>query len=361
MVSASNQDLTLKLRFSRILFCQGYWSPIEVELSQFEITPAEVKRRSLTDLDVLGIKFDELFTVHKVVGDCKSGKSVSDVNRLFWLRGVMDYFGADQAYFLRNRIDSHARAIAPKMGLRVLSEAELESLEKSLNVGAIPLPLADVGVHTHVTSLWGLGLQKGEKPSAEDVLLKELYSYLSYSYWYVDPHRNPFMLISHFERAAHLLKPTDPKHILLAHVGAERFACSLLDIASHVQAQGAADIPRHARIYLYGGPLALKEKEEFFKLLNKATGAQERLDIPALKDILELVGRMVRNPSGASDILRHLNAIYLWRVHLGKDSLPALSPNGQNTAAIVLAKDVATTFARATGISESFFEAMQPL
>jgi len=361
MVSASNQDLDLKLRFSRVLFSQGYWSPIEVELSQFETTPVEVKRKSLTDLDVLGIKFDELFTVHKVVGDCKTGKSVSDVNRLFWLRGVMSYFGADQAYFLRNRIDSHAKAIAPKMGLRVLSEPELESLEKALNVSAIPLPLADQDVHTQVASLWGLGIKKGEKPSPEDLLLKELYSYLSYSYWYVDPHRNPLMLISHFERSAHLLKPTDPRHVLLAHVGAERFACSLLEIASHVQAQGAADVPKHARIYLYGGPLALKEKEEFFKLLNKATGSQERLDIPALRDILELVGRMVRNPSGASDILRHLSAIYHWRVQLGKESLPALSANGQNTAAIVLAKDVATTFARATGISESFYETMQSL
>ena len=56
MAKISNKDLDLKLRFRRVLFCQGYWSPIEVELSQYENLGTSVKRKSLTDLDVLGIK-----------------------------------------------------------------------------------------------------------------------------------------------------------------------------------------------------------------------------------------------------------------------------------------------------------------
>lgn len=356
-----DRDIGLKLRFSRLLFIQGYWSPIEVELSQYEHGRLDVKRRSLTDVDVFGVKYDQLFTPHKVVGDCKTGKGVSDVNRLFWLRGVMAYFGADQAYFLRGKIDSHARAIAPKMGLHVLSEPELAALEKKTGADSYVLPLADIGIHQQISQAWGLRLPATQKPTQEDLAIKGVYSYLSYSYWYVEPFRNLLLLLGSFARIAQHLDPADPRHTLLAHVGAERFAYSLLDVAAHVQAQGASDIPKYSRVYLYGGPLALKDKEQFFGLLSRVTGKQEALDPPFMPDVLELVGRLVRNPGGASEVLRHLAAVYLWCAHLGNPYLPPLGPGGENTAAIVLAKDVASTFTKATGISEALFQAMWAL
>lgn len=137
----TDKDLLLKLRFKRILFALGYYSPLEVELSHYGDDGAgRHKRASLTDLDVLGIKFDPVLTVHRVVADCKSGRQVSDPNRLFWLRGVSDYFGANDAYFLRPTVGDHARAVAPKLGLRVLDEAELRSLEINLGVDQIPIP-----------------------------------------------------------------------------------------------------------------------------------------------------------------------------------------------------------------------------
>jgi len=148
-----NQDLILTLRLRRLLFLQGYWCPIEVELSHYESAATGLKRTSLTDLDVLGVAFDKLFTAHRVVGDCKTGKNVSDANRLFWLRGVMDYFGANQAYFLRPSIDHHARAIAPKMGLRVLDEADLAALEKTLDAGSVKLPLDDWSLQECIAAL----------------------------------------------------------------------------------------------------------------------------------------------------------------------------------------------------------------
>ena len=86
MSNAHNLDLALKLRLRRILFSQGYWCPIEVELSHYDNLGTTVKRSSLTDLDVLGIRYDRLFASHKIVGDCKTGRNVSDANRLFWIR-----------------------------------------------------------------------------------------------------------------------------------------------------------------------------------------------------------------------------------------------------------------------------------
>ena len=358
MVKSQNQDLSLKLRFRRILFCQGYWCPIEVELSQYEGLVASVKRISLTDLDVLGYKYDSLFAHSLVVGDCRTGKNFSDVNRLFWLKGVSEYFGADQAYFIHPVVKSHTRGIAPKLGLRVIDESSLIDLEKNLDVSKFPLPVADTSTHQNITNLWGIDVAKGDKPTQQQSKLKEVYSYLSYSYWYIERHRNIFSIIEHFANIAQLLDPRDSAHLLLAYTGLERFAHSLLEAASFVFAQGTTNVPRDTRSYIYGGPLALKEKEAFFQLLRRLTGSFEQLDPPYLQDIIELLGRMVRNPNGACDILRHINAIYIWCVHLKNATLLPLNSNRENTAAIVLARDAAKTFAKTTGLREELYSAI---
>ena len=140
-------------------------------MSHYESAATGLRRTSLTDLDVLGISFDKLFTPHRVVGDCKTGKNVSDANRLFWLRGVMDYFGANQAYFIRPRIDNHARAIAPKMGLRVLDEADLTAIEKALDVMASTLPLDDWSLQENIGALW-INVPAGQKPTKDELALK---------------------------------------------------------------------------------------------------------------------------------------------------------------------------------------------
>jgi hypothetical protein len=144
-------------------------------------------------------------------------------------------------------------------------------------------------------------------------------------------------------------------------VGAERFALCLLDIANHIQSQGATDIPRYARVYLYGGPLALRDKERFFELLRKTTGVEEPPDPPWPTDVIELLGRMIRNPLGATDVLRHFTAGYNHCVHLQQNKIPPLSPSIPNISAVALMKDVALTFSKAAGINRRLFAALDPL
>ena len=360
-MSSLDHDLELKLRLRRILFCQGYWSPIEVELSHYEPHARGVNRLPLTDLDVLGIRFDQLFVQHRIVGDCKSGKTVSDIGRVFWLKGVKEYFGADLGYYIRPQIDMHARAIAPRLGLRTLNEGELSALEKTIRVDSLQVPLADSSVYKSTEEIWGIRVPEGEKPSPEQLKLKAVYSYLSYRYWSTEFHRNLLGIVDLYQGIADLLKPLDPRHILLAFVGAERFAHCLLDIATSAEELGAADIPKYVRLYLFGGALGLREREQFFELLHRATGLKESLDPAYLPELLELISRMIKHPEGACDVLRHLTAAYLHCAFLGNSTFPIIGTGGTNTAAIVLAKDVCFTFAKVTGISRSLFSAMEPL
>ncbi|MEX2490135.1 MAG: hypothetical protein WD425_00085 [Nitrospirales bacterium] len=360
-MGSMDRDIELKLRLRRILFCQGYWSPIEVELSHFEPQAKGVKRLPLTDLDVLGIRFDQLFVRHRIVGDCKSGKTVSDIGRVFWLKGVKDYFGADLGYYIRPQIDIHARTIAPKLGLRTLNESELGVLEKTIGVDSLQIPFADLSTYKSIEEMWGIGVAKGDKPSKEQLKLKKVYSYLSYRYWSTEFHRNLLQIVELFQDIADSLRPLDPKHILLAYIGSERFAHCLLEIATYVEGLGAADIRKYVRLYLYGGGLGLKEKEKFFELLQLVTGSNEPLDPPYFEELLELIGRLIRNRDGACDVLRHITAAYIHCAFLGNSAFPSIGIGGTNTSAIVLAKDICFTFAKLTGISRSLFSAMDPL
>lgn len=351
----SDKDINLKLRFKRILFQMGYYSPIEVELSQYQALGPELKRKSLTDLDVLGIKFDPVLTPHKVICDCKSGRSISDPNRLFWLKGVMDYFEANIAYYLRPKIDNHARAIAPKLGVRAIDENELQALESNLNVNSFPLPLQDPNFYETQRRLWGISVPSGVRPTSKQLESKKVYTYLSYYYWHIEQHRNLFMLVAHFEKIAHLLDPDNPRDVLLAYVGVERFTHCLLEMGSVIYARGTSNLPQNARIYLYGGPLALRDREEFFRLLNKLTLVKEPLDPPFLENTIELVNRIVRNPYPAVEVLRYLEAIYGWCVQLGhKDIAPVFNGNPL-TGAIVLSRDITITFAKATGMRQELY------
>lgn len=361
MIKEDNKDINLKLRFRRILFSQGFWCPIEVELSQYEASGKSVKRYSLTDLDVLGIRYDNLFTRLVVVADCKSGRNVHDISRLFWIKGVSDYFGADQSYYIHNVVGDHARGIAPKLGLRVLDDVALTTLENEMKMADYRFPWNDIAISEYISDLWGINVPPDSKPSEQQLKFKKVYSYLAYSYWYVNQHRNLLSCVEHFRELASLMDIKDPKHVLLAYVGLERFVHSLLEAIMYIFSQASRNIPIDARKYIYGGNLELKEKEQFFQLLRSLTRSNERLDPAYLPDIIELIGRMIHNPVGTSDVLRHISAVYLWCVYLKNDSLIPLNGDKENTAALVLARDAANTFCKASGIPHNLFESLLKL
>lgn len=362
MPKARDKDLQLKLRFKRILHLMGYYSPIEVELSQYDpVSDGTRRRRSLTDLDVLGLKYDEVLTPHRVVADCKSGSNVSDPNRLFWLRGVTDYFGADMGYFVKPRIGLHARAISPKLGLRAVDEDELLILEKDLNAEALPLPISDVDFHEGKSALWGLEVPKGQKPTSDQLIRRKVYSYLSYDYWYIEQHRNLLTLIEHFRNIADKLDASDARDTLLAFTGLERFAHCLLEMGSQIYSRGISDVQKHARVYLYGGPLGLREREQFFKLLGEITLTPDQLDPDYWPDLMEHLNRLLRNPTGAKELLPYLETIYGWCVQLSNQDMSSAVNGKLNTNAIVLARDLAQTFCRTTGLNENLYQSILAL
>lgn len=358
----SNHDLELKLRFKRILMLQNYWSPLEVNLS----LPREKNQRGrtlLTDLDVLGVRYDTLFCTHTVVGDCKTG-DISESNRLFWLRGVSDFFRADTAYLIHRKLDPFPRLIAPSLRLRTLDEKELEQMEKNLKVERLAIPLTDRAFYDKYAKLSVLGIPKGTTPTKEQKIRKDVLIYLNYKYWALPHHTRLFATVKCFSEAATELAPGSETDILLAHQGLERFTHCLLECAREVFENGLSNLQAVLRNHLYGGSSTHKDRKELAELFEQLNLKGVKLYPDYIEELEELVNRIIINPEGAADVLPNLEQIYFWCVFMGNSDVAILFKSmGREfkTSSIVVARDIAKHFVKFTGLRSELFQAVLQL
>lgn len=128
-----HHDNELKERVARVLFSQGYLCRFNVDV--IGRAPSAGKE-VFTDLDVLGIRFDELLRPDIVVVECKSGVNVSTKDRMFWLHGVRQRYGAKRGVFVRSQVDTSTFVHDyDSLGLSIFSSETLETLELANSAG----------------------------------------------------------------------------------------------------------------------------------------------------------------------------------------------------------------------------------
>lgn len=361
------KDSPLKLRIRRILWAQGYHCPLEVDLSHYENenTKQPLKRTSFTDIDVLGIRFEPDLRSTMIIADCKSGKE-SEPNRIFWLRGVMDFFGAQEGIFLKSIVHSHARALASKLSIRVLDERGLDILEKSLLLDVLPIDVGNAVIYTKMTSLWGIEVKVDQKPTERQLILKKVYHYLQYMYWIVSDYRNIQTIMEYFSEIKGDLASDDPRSKYLVYVGLQRLTLSITRMASNIAIRDINDIKKQFLISFFGGELRLRERLQIIDLLNEL-GEQKRLnekinlEPPYFDELAEIVNKIILNSRHAVKILQHLDAIIIEHLFGSKRELEKALGLMYSTDALVLTKRVATMFQKYTGLDEGLFEDLRTL
>jgi hypothetical protein len=361
--TSANHDQMLKLRTRRILWAQGYHCPLEVDLSHFEYNEQQksLRRSSFTDIDLLAIKFDPDLRKRIIVADCKSGAE-SEPNRLFWLRGVMSFFGASEGLFVKTALRNPARALAPRLGIRVLDQNALTVLEQAVKVDMHTLPsIGDKIIDDQIHELWGIRVAKGGKPDDNQLKIKNTYQYLQYLYWMIDDYRNIQTVVDRFSGITDLLDAGALADRYLCYVGLERFALSLLNMAGEIAGRDVDDIERQSRFYLFGGSLALRERQNIIELLNRIAAKQDlfkqeiRLEPSYFEELIEIINRLIKNSREAAAILHHLDAVVYGCVldrQIGIEQ--ALGP-AYRTDALVLGKRIANLFQKTAGLPQEIF------
>lgn len=356
----------LKLRMQRVMRLQGYACPVEVELSDYEYDESRrsLKRTALTDIDVLGIRFEPDLRQQVAIADCKSGKE-SESNRLFWIRGVMDFFGADSGTLVKTRVRGQAKALAPKLGVRVLDEPGLAVLEQGLGVQE-SLPASAEANYRRLQALWGIEVPAGRRPTQEQLEKKKAYHYLQYLYWMLDEYRNTQSVLEHMRAISSRLDAADERDAYLCFVALQRLTLSVLRVASEVLTRGGTDVMGCSKSYLFGGPVALRERKQIIEMLNEVRRSamlvsdDVQLEPAYFDELVEIVNKTVGHSGSACKMLLHAEAATL-HLFAGAEDLETQLGSHFSLDALVLLKRLAKLLQVHAGLHADVFRGLHEM
>lgn len=287
----------------------GYSTRIDVPLRAYVPTGDRDRNRpryeSYTDLDVLGINIAPGFATRKVIADCKTTLRGS-TERMFWIRGVSDFFSANDAWMVRSSgVTAAARQLSARLHISVLEKTDLELLEEhhpsalNLNIEPLSILFDHDSVQRYMKEFTTL-----------DKRLRSLLEYRQFDYWVYDPHRNLMQLVAHVSQVSKLLDPHNPAHRSLFYECAWLYTLSITQAAAHVRAAHVTAIDTSLQEYLFGGQIALQEKQRLAHTLRKlAPGGLFEADDGVLPhwypQLLELLTRHLRRPYAINNELRY--------------------------------------------------------
>lgn len=301
-------DLGLKVGTRRLFWAMGLSTRLDVQLRGF--TPPQTGgkgRRSaeaFTDLDVLGVRIADGYTVRTSIADCKTSAKES-TSRMFWVSGVAGLFGADHAYLVReHEVSDAARQLSARLGVTVLTS---DDLQRTQNFYSDALPSQDGPL--------GLLFERSQAAAhlaafnSLDRKLKPLLDFREFDFWVIEQHRTPFQLIAHLNAAKAKLDPRDPTHVSLFIDLAWLCLLAMIRVTEHVRGAFLSDPDRGLQEYLFGGAPGLREKRETARLLQSMapSDAGPLNHLPTYyPQLRELIVRLLRRPRQMQDALRYL-------------------------------------------------------
>jgi hypothetical protein len=305
-------DLGLKVASRRLLWRMGFSTRIDVPLRAYVPGASGGRARqapryeTFTDLDVLGIGISPGFALRTVISDCKTTQRGS-TERMFWVRGVSDFFRADDAWMVRSGgVTAASRQLAARLGISVLELADLTKLESyhpvalALESGPLALLFDEKRVGSYAKAFTTL-----------DKRLDALVEYRQFDYWVYDEYRNLLQVVAHLAQINEHFDPALPAHRALFIDCVWLYSLSLAHAARHVRAVHVSDIDTALRQYLFGGQMALREKQKLATILQRLapkSGATRGDDgvLPGwYPQLLDLLTRHLRRPNVVIEELRY--------------------------------------------------------
>jgi len=347
------QDLPLKLAMRRLFWSMGASTCLDVKLRAYV---AGDKRGSgwqeFTDLDVLSVACSLSGQPRITLADCKTS-SRRAIERMFWIRGVADFFAADDAYLVRsNPVPVATRALSSRLGVGVLDPDDYSALLRTF-----PTSLELEGPLGCLFDLDSVQTQL-DNTSGLDRKLNGLVEFVRFDYWVYEPYRNLTQVVAHLADAVGTLDANNPHHLSLFFETAWLYALALAHATHHARVSQMADVPLALRTHVAGGELAAREKAALAELLNQAgirVDTRTAVLPPYIDLMAELVTRLLVRPAELNDVLRY--AEYLTTAVAVGEQATVGAAFGKDTVRPIAAKllaDVCGFLVTASGIRREF-------
>ncbi len=353
-----DKDFDLKIRLNNIFWSLGFYTRLEVKLSEY----ASQKRNptELTDLDVLGIRIMPDLSNDYLVADCTSNKHIfeSPIQRVFWLRGVMDFFRASKGYLslaIDNPISEAQRIVAHRLGVTILNETNLKNLEKRVvNSSLLELKL-------NKAESW-LNLENSFANMSNNEV-QPLLNFRNYRYWLNPTYQNIFAIITLVSKHKKVFEEINTWQKALFLDLLTLFTLSVLNMSGYVFRINPENPEVELKSYLYGGYAELERRQSILddikKLVEKIPTQKSffndalKLDPDYLPNLFDIAFRLLNKPFDSSQIPRFLQVILFEKI-LNKDENNygvKYIETGFSDVTKKLAKDIAEFFCNATKIT----------
>lgn len=358
----TEHDIGLKVGTRALLWNMGFSTRIDVEMrgSRVSTSAKKTSPEPFTDLDVLGIRIDRTFGLSKIIADCKTGTRDKPTARMFWTRGVADFFSADQAMLIReNPVPESTKQLSDKLGISILSAHDLLDMQR------IHSPSGDE-VKPNILAMFDAQtvLDIKNKVTTVSKRLKSLEEYRQFDFWLYSPYRNVFQLPAHLKQAQETLDSRNPLHLYIFLDLVWLYITTLAGACSYIQGAFMNNLDRGLQEYIFGGPVSLMEKLQTAESLIKLSPDPLQAN-PHLPDyysqLSELIFRIMRRPRVSQAMLRHAEVAQ--SIPLSgqfKTVRSALADNFDPLAAKLTA-DVAGFMVSSAGLDNGFREACRTL
>ena len=299
----SERDLPLKAGMRRLFWSMGCSTKLDVKLRAY--VSGEHRGpgwQECTDLDVLAVGFSPGGLPQLTIADCKTTLRGA-IERMFWVRGVADFFSASEAYLVRsNAVPPATRSLSARLGVGVLDPEDYRAIVRTfpteLDVdGPLRCLFDGESIQRQTNNIAGL-----------DKKLDNLIEFARFDYWLYEPYRNLTQVVAHLAEAKATLDPKNGRHLSLFFEAAWLYAFALAQATHHIRSTRMADVPTAVRTYVAGGELAMREKGQLAHLLHKVgiSADARSIVLPPYIDLLtDLLTRLLVRPIELGDCLRY--------------------------------------------------------
>lgn len=124
------KDKYQKQKLLQYFLSRGWYPQLEVDI--YNVESIDTKLKMITDIDVLAMSPMQNGILKPVIGDCKTLKNQSPINRVFWIKGLMSYINSDYGIILLSKnIEGEHKILANSMNVSLLSDEDFKVFSKA--------------------------------------------------------------------------------------------------------------------------------------------------------------------------------------------------------------------------------------
>ena len=354
---SDDKDFKQKVKMQKIFWSMGMWSRIDIPIVIYEDDSqnGKLKKHYLTDIDVYSETIQKDFSMEKNIADCKSGSNVKIFERLFWVRGVKEYFGASQAYLVKKSISSKAKIFMPKLDIIGVDEKTLSEFEKIYHTNGLPL----------YSEKYYFELDKIIQEYDNEY--KKIFDYLVTRYWFTESNVSMKVLLSMLAKRDFYatLDRNNRNHRFLLMEICIMFARTVLACCRYVLTRDVVNLEQSIMEYIHGGVDGFNLKmnmvreinNELKDVLNNVQLGNSVLIQPSyFKDLVKLIAVILGETNNVKDILRYME-IMQHEIVLGKKfDYNKCMGNDYSLIGHKLSKDIIRFYLKENNISANFFD-----